>query len=132
MMVARVLIVDDETSHARRMASDLELEGFEVETASDSGRALALLGTGSFDLAVVDLMMPGTNGIQLARLLGERHVRTRVVLTSPYPLSEPQLLHADCGAVGFVAKPIDGAALASLLRGKLACLRAARASGAAA
>jgi two-component system response regulator MprA len=128
----RILIVDDEANHARVMSIGLELEGFEVKTAADSSQALALLGTGSFDLAVVDLMMPGTNGIQLARLLREQHPRTRVVLTSAYHLSEPQLLHADCGAVGFVPKPFDIMELASFLRGKLACGHPVNARGAAA
>jgi two-component system response regulator MprA len=114
------------------MAAGLRLEGFEVETASNSTQALALLAVGSFDLAVVDLMMPGTNGIQLARLLRERQPRTRVVLTSAYHLSEPQLRHADCGAVGFLPKPINVIELASFLRAKLMCRDAANASGAAA
>jgi DNA-binding response OmpR family regulator len=131
-VLPRVLIVDDEANQARRMATGLELEGFDVETAPDSGQALALLASGSFDLAVVDLMMPGTNGIQLARQLRERHLRTCVVLTSAYHLSEPQLLHADCGAVGFVPKPVDVIELASFLRAKLLSARAARGSGAAA
>lgn len=131
-MRTRVLIVDDDASHARGMAVGLRLEGFEVETASDSTQGLSLLAMGSFDLAVVDLMMPGMNGIQLARLLRERQPRTRVVLTSAYHLSEPQLRHADCGAVGFVPKPIDPHQLASFLRGKLCGRSASNASGAAA
>ena len=131
-MLTRVLIVDDEADQARQTAVGLELAGFEVETAYDSNQALSLLAAGSFDLAVIDLMMPGTNGIQLARQLRERHVRTRVVLTSTYPLSEPQLLHVDCGAVGFVSKSVNAVELASFLRAKLLCARAACASGAAA
>ena len=127
----RVLIVDDDATHAGGIAAGLRLEGFEVETASDSKQGLALLAMGSFDLAVVDLMMRGINGIQLARLLRERQPQTRVVLTSAYHVSEPQLRHADCGAVGFVPKPIDPHQLASVLRGKL-CGRSANASGAAA
>ncbi|HEY5242586.1 MAG TPA: response regulator, partial [Polyangiaceae bacterium] len=66
------------------------------------------------------LMMPGTNGIQLARLIRERFPLTSVVLTSAYHLSERQLVRADCGAVGFVPKPFDLTELARFLRGKLA------------
>ena len=73
----------------------------------------------SFDVAVVDLMLPGTNGIQLARLIRERHPRTRIVLTSAYHLSERQLHRVDCGAVGFVPKPFDLTELARFLRSKL-------------
>ena len=84
--------------------------------------ALGWLSNGAFDLAVVDLMMPGINGIQLARTLREQHPKTRVVLMSAYHLSERQLLRADCGAVGFVPKPFDLSELARFLRSKLTSL----------
>jgi DNA-binding response OmpR family regulator len=131
-VLPRVLVVDDETNHVRVMAIGLRLEGFEVETASDADVALGLLGAEPFDLAIVDLMMPGTNGIQLARLVRERHLRVRVVLTSAYHLSEPQLVRADCGAVGFVPKPFDLTELARFLRAKLSCEVASAPPGAAA
>jgi DNA-binding response OmpR family regulator len=115
----RILVVDDEPNHARVMAIGLRVEGFEVETAPDADRALGLLAAESFELAIVDLMMPGTNGIQLARLMREQHPHTRVVLMSAYHLSERQLVRADCGAVGFVPKPFDLTELARFLKNKL-------------
>jgi CheY-like chemotaxis protein len=115
----RVLVVDDVANHARVTAIGLRIEGFEVEMAADAEAALGLLASAGFDLAVVDLMMPGTNGIQLARVIRERHPQTRVVLTSAYHLSERQLVRADCGAVGFVPKPFDLTDLAQFLRSKL-------------
>src|SRR5438270_14016188 len=119
MAAPRVLVVDDEPNHARVMAIGLRVEGFEVETALDADGAMGLLATEPFALAIVDLMMPGTNGIQLARLVRERHPETRVVLMSAYHLSERQLVRADCGAVGFVPKPFDLIELARFLKGKL-------------
>jgi DNA-binding response OmpR family regulator len=123
--VPRVLVVDDEMNHSRVVAIGLRVEGFDVETAPDAEVALGLLSGGAdvaggvFEIAIVDLMMPGINGIQLARLMRERHPRTRVVLMSAYHLSEPQLIRADCGAVGFVPKPFDLTELARFLRIKL-------------
>ena len=102
------------------MAIGLRIEGFDVETAEDAEGALTQLAADPFDIAIVDLMMPGTNGIQLARLMRDRFPHTRVVLTSAYHLSERQLVRADCGAVGFVPKPFDLTELARFLRGKLA------------
>ena len=119
----RVLVVDDEANHARVMAIGLRIEGFEVETAARRRRARwRMLAGEPFDLAIVDLMMPGTNGIQLARMVRERYPQTRVVLTSAYHLSERQLVRADCGAVGFVPKPFDLTELARFLRAKLAAV----------
>lgn len=115
----RVLVVDDEPNHTRVLAIGLRIEGFDVTTACDSDTALAALGDVGADIAIVDLMMPGTNGIQLARKLRERFPEMRVVLTSAYHLSERQLLRADCGAIGFVPKPYDLSELARFLRAKL-------------
>lgn len=118
--MARILIVDDEENQVRALAIGLRLEGFEVFTAREAESALFLLGSEAIDIAVVDLMMPGTNGIELARKLRDAYPDTRVVLTSAYHLSERQLTRADCGVVGFVPKPYVLGELAEFLRAKLA------------
>jgi DNA-binding response OmpR family regulator len=115
---ARVLVVDDEANYARVTAIGLRFEGFEVETATNADGALEWLAKQTFHLALLDLMMPGTSGICLARILRERYAATRVVLTSAYHLSERQLVRVDCGAVGFVPKPCDMGELARFLRSK--------------
>ncbi len=112
--------MDDEASQARATAAGLRSEGFDVETAPGAESALRLLDHQRFHLAVVDLMLRGTNGIQLARLIRERHPDTRVAITSEYHLGGGQLLRADCGAVGFVPRALDTSALARFVRGKLA------------
>jgi DNA-binding response OmpR family regulator len=118
--VARVLVVDDEANHVRVLAIGLRIEGFDVLTATDADSAhRALAQNAGIDLVIVDLMMPGTNGIQFARDLRQRYPEMRVVLTSAYHLSERQLVRADCGAVGFVPKPYDLTELARFLRSKL-------------
>ena len=116
----KVIVVDDTEDHACVMATGLRFEGFEVETASNAENALRAKASGTFDVAMVDLMMPGTNGIALARMIREQSPHTRVVLMSAYPLSERQLVLSDCGAVGFVPTPFDLTELACFLRGKLA------------
>ena len=118
-MANRLLIVEEQANQARVMAIGLRLEGFDVETAATPAEALERLAEHAYDLAVVDLMLPGTNGIQLARIIRDRHPGTRVVLMSAYHLSERQLDRADCGAAGFVPKPLDLGELASFLRSKV-------------
>jgi DNA-binding response OmpR family regulator len=115
-----VLVVDEQDCQARLVAVGLQVEGFECETAGSAESALALLESHApFDVAIFDLMLPGMNGIQLARVVRERHPRTCVVLTSAYHLSERQLARADCGAAGFVPKPLDLSELARFLRTKV-------------
>ena len=117
--VARVLIVDDEENQLRALDVGLQLEGFQVYTAREADAALDSLQLEPVDIAIVDLMMPGINGIELARKIRDLYPDTRVVLTSAYHLSETQLTRADCGVVGFVPKPYVLAELAAFLRTKL-------------
>jgi DNA-binding response OmpR family regulator len=114
-----VLVVDDEANHVRVLAIGLRIEGFDVVTAPNAEAAVTTIGEKPVDLAIVDLMMPGINGIELARRLRDAFPKVRVILTSAYHLSERQLVRADCGAVGFVPKPYDLSELARFLRSKL-------------
>jgi DNA-binding NtrC family response regulator len=117
--VARVLIVDDEDNQVRSLTIGLRLEGFEVVVARDAENALHMLEADPADIAILDLMMPGTNGMELARKLRTLHPDLRVVLTSAYHLSERQLTRADCGVVGFVPKPYVLEDLVQFIRRKL-------------
>ena len=119
--MARVLIVDDEENQMRTLTIGLRLEGFEVGVARDAESALHVLRVEPADIAILDLMMPGTNGMELARTIRDLYPEVRVVLTSAYHLSERQLTRADCGVVGFVPKPYVLAELADFLRQKIAC-----------
>jgi DNA-binding response OmpR family regulator len=118
-MPTRILIVDDEDNHRKTLAIGLRLEGFETLEARDGEAALVVLETETADFAIVDLMMPGINGLDLARRLRFRCPELRVVLTSAYHLSERQLARADVVAIGFVPKPYRLEDLVSFLRGKI-------------
>lgn len=131
-MGAKILIVDDQANQGRALAIGLRLEGFEVATALEGEAALKHLAAEPADIAIVDLMLPGINGLELARRLHALYPGLRVVLTSAYHLSERQLLRADCGIVGFVPKPFALGELAAFLRAKLGAATAASPSAVAA
>ena len=116
----RVLIVDDEENQRRTLSIGLRLEGFDVVVASSSQEALRALGVAAagIDLALIDLMMPGLNGLELARQIRQLFPSVRVVLSSAYHLSARQVERADCGAIGFVPKPYRLAELCTFLRAK--------------
>ncbi len=131
----RVLIVDDEENQRRTLSIGLRLEGFDVVVASSAHEALVALGAcaaspeagatsagPAIDLALIDLMMPGLNGLDLARQIRRLFPNVRVVLSSAYHLSARQVERADCGAVGFVPKPYQLAELCSFLRSKTKAL----------
>lgn len=118
-MSARILIVDDEENQRRALSIALGLEGFYVEDAADGDEAMLRLEGQGFDLAIVDLMMPGINGLELARRLRFRWPDLRVVLTSAYHLTERQLERADVGAIAFVPKPYRFEDLVGFIHEKL-------------
>src|SRR5579883_2747373 len=91
----RVLVVDDEENYARVTAMGLELEGFRVETAGDADTALTSLREERFDVVMLALIMPETNGIELARIVHRRYPQTLVVLSSANHPTEKQLVRAD-------------------------------------
>lgn len=115
----RVLIVDDEPNQRRALSIGLRLSGFEVLTAASATEALEVLRASTVDIAMVDLMMPGINGLELARQMRVLHPSVPVVLTSAYHLSQRQLERADVGSVGFVPKPFCMDELATFLSTKI-------------
>ncbi|WP_437945955.1 response regulator [Sorangium sp. So ce296] len=117
-LMARMLIVDGENSQRRALSAGLSVEGFEVVFAASFQDALRILGASPVDVAMIDLMMPDLNGLELARHIRHAFPRVRVVLSSPYHLSARQVERADCGAVAFVPKPYKVGEICRFLRAK--------------
>jgi DNA-binding response OmpR family regulator len=127
MTAGRILIVDDEPHQRRTLSYGLTIEGFVVAQAADAAEALELLDVAPYDLAIVDLMMPGVNGLELVRRMRFRHPHVMVVLTSAYHLSDIQLRKIGLDAVAFIAKPYSLADISSYLRDRLERAALARA-----
>jgi CheY-like chemotaxis protein len=114
-----ILIVDDEENLRRTLALGLKVEGFDTLQASSGVEAIEILGRGEeVDLVLVDLMMPGLNGLEVARHVTRSFPHVQVVLSSAYHLSRSQLVRSNCGAIGFVPKPYSMSELARYLRDK--------------
>ena len=116
--MTRILVVDDEQNQLQTLAIGLRSNGFEVSIASTASEALDILAREPADIALIDLMMPELNGLELARQIRTQNPRVRVVLSSAYHLSARQVERADCGAVGFVPKPFALHELCAFLRSK--------------
>jgi DNA-binding NtrC family response regulator len=119
--VDRILIVDDEQGQRRSLAIALKYEGFDVTEAASSEEAIEVLATSSgFDAALVDVVMPGLHGLELARKVHSNHPRIKIVLVSAYHLSRRQLQLSGTGAVAFLPKPYQMNSLVSFLRERAA------------
>ena len=88
MKGARILLVDDEPEIVRLLTRRLRRKGCEVTPATDSGQALALLAQGPFDLAIVDFMMPGMNGLELAAQCCLRRPGLKILILTGSPVIE--------------------------------------------
>jgi CheY-like chemotaxis protein len=101
----RVLVVDDHAELRTAVREMLEGEGYAVEEAGDGPRALALLESGGFDAAVVDVRLPGMDGFALLAEAGRRGVACPTVLMSVVADAESARRATALGAVSLHAKP---------------------------
>jgi CheY-like chemotaxis protein len=113
----RVLVVDDEPSIRSLCRVNLELAGLQVAEAEDGVEALALIRRGSFDLVLLDVMMPRLDGWQVAEeLAADESTRDLPIVFLSARAERRDLEHGfDRGAVGYVAKPFDPLPLAGYL-----------------
>lgn len=119
MGTPHILLVDGNEAELLRMARGLEAEGFSVHTARTADEAEEQTRRVRPDLALVELHVPGTHGLHLARALRRLDASLVVVLTSAFELSGRQIERCDCGATAFVRKPQSPAEVAVALRNAL-------------
>jgi CheY-like chemotaxis protein len=114
-----ILIADDCEDTRHLYMKLLSLYGARVEAAVDGEDACERVDQKVFDLILMDLLMPGTNGIEAVRRLRKSGHRTPVLALSAYPEREHRRVAASAGFNGYVTKPTAGE---SLVRKILDCL----------
>ena len=124
----RLLLVDDEASLREPLADYLSRQGFLVEQASDAAKARAALLVTTPDLVLLDIMMPGEDGISLCRHLTESKDLPVIFLTARGEATD-RIVGLEIGADDYVVKPFEPRELVARIRSVLR--RAARAGGAA-
>jgi len=117
-----VLIVDDEAAVRESLRHALELEGYAVELAADGGRALAQIETATPDAVVLDVLMPGVSGLDVARRLRNNGNRVPILMLTARAAVDDRVEGLDAGADDYLVKPF---ALDELLARLRALLRRA-------
>lgn len=102
-----VLVVDDEIDICRNLSDILSAFGYEVETATNGPEALKLARQRPFDVALLDLKMPGMDGLTLYRELKKVHAGTVAMIVSAYAGGDTAREALDAGAWQVVQKPVD-------------------------
>jgi CheY-like chemotaxis protein len=122
---ARILVVDDDAANRNLLQRRLERQGYRVEVAATGSEALDRLATEPFDLALLDLAMPGMDGFEvLARLKADRHMRFVPVVVAAAPEELDSAVRAlQSGAEDYLLKPFDPVLLRTRIGGLLALHR---------
>ncbi|GAB2874376.1 response regulator transcription factor [Lentzea nigeriaca] len=110
-MVERVLVVDDDTTVRDVVRRYLEHAGYEVELAGDGESALRLMAAHEPDIVVLDLMLPGIDGLEVCRRIRERG-STPVVMLTALGEEEDRIAGLQIGADDYVTKPFSPRELA--------------------
>jgi DNA-binding NtrC family response regulator len=106
-MTERVLLVDDEEEFVETLAERMRSRGMEVATSNSGGDALELIDTDAFDVVVLDLQMPGMDGIEALERIKRRKPDIQVVLLTGHATVEKGVEAMKHGALEFLEKPID-------------------------
>jgi DNA-binding response OmpR family regulator len=119
-MSARVLIADDDAVVRDVVRRYLERDGLEVRVAGDGNEALRVLGTERIDVAVLDVMMPGPNGLSLCRTLRQGGDYTvPVILLTALSEEDDRIAGLEAGADDYLTKPFRPRELALRVRSVL-------------
>jgi CheY-like chemotaxis protein len=113
-MAARILIVDDNAVNLKLASALLELEGYEVAQAADAEQAQEMLAGVLPDLILMDIALPGMDGLALTRKLkaDERLKHIPVVALTAFAMKGDEEKARAAGCEGYITKPIDTRALA--------------------
>ncbi len=103
----RLLLVDDEVEFLEPMKARLERRGLACTTATSGEDALRLLGSDRFDCAVVDVKMPGMDGLELLRRVRRTWPDTAVVLLTGHASVELGVQGMELGAFEYLLKPVE-------------------------
>ena len=103
----KILLIDDEEEFANTLAERLELRGYETRTAVCGEDGLDLLANESFDIAVLDLMMPGMNGLDTLRHIKSKTPDMPVVLLTGHGSTREGMEGMRLGAFDYLMKPLD-------------------------
>ena len=110
-MSVKVLIVDDEENFVELLAERLEARGFLVRTALNGSDAVSIVGSEDIDVVLLDVMMPGKDGVTTLREMKQVRPLTEVIMLTGHGTVETGIAGMKLGAFDYLLKPSDIEAL---------------------
>lgn len=118
--MSKLLIVEDDKEIAMLERDYLELSGYETKVVDDGNQAAELALTGEYDLILLDLMLPGCDGLDVCRRIRDR-VDVPILMVTARSESVDKIRGLGIGADDYVAKPFDPAELVARVKAHLSC-----------
>lgn len=118
-MKESILVAEDEAKIARLLEIELEFEGYQVTKAMDGYQAMELYRTGSWDLIILDIMLPGFSGIEILRRIRSKDKQTPILLLTAKSSVEDKVSGLDLGANDYITKPFQIEELLARIRAAL-------------
>jgi DNA-binding response OmpR family regulator len=106
-MQTRILVVDDEQEFAVALSERLVLRGFEVETCLSGAEALEKVMANPYDVVLMDVAMPGMDGIETLKEIKKRRPLIEVILLSGRATLETAIQGLELGAIDYIKKPCE-------------------------
>jgi len=107
LLAAKILLVDDEEEFIDLMSQRLETRGLKVEAVSSGEAAVAAVADHSFDVAIVDLAMPGIDGIETLKQIKKERPDVEVIMLTGQATVKSGIEAMKHGATDFLEKPVD-------------------------
>jgi DNA-binding NtrC family response regulator len=111
-----LLIVDDDEKFLATIAERLGLKDFDVTTATEGKQAIKAAKKGAFDVAILDLKMPGMDGMELLQTLKKKHKFLEVVILTGFASIDSAVEATKLGAFSYLEKPYDFDKLLGVLK----------------
>ncbi len=112
----RILLVEDEKRMAQALCELLRQEKYDVDHFIDGMEGLLALETGTYDLAVLDVMLPNKNGFEIAASARKKGIKTPILMLTAKSDLEDTVMGLDCGADDYLTKPFMTKELLARLR----------------
>ena len=116
MLEHRVLLVDDEEDFVTYLAQRMKSRGVIVETANSGQEALEKAGNRNYDVVLLDLKMPGLDGIETLKRLKELDSELQIIILTGYGTVRTTVEALKLGAIDFLEKPADIREIMSIVR----------------
>lgn len=112
----RVLIAEDETSTAKALKMLLEKSNYSVDLAFNGSDAWLRITSGSYDVIVLDIMMPGLSGMEVLENIRKNHIATPVLMLTAKAELEDRIAGLNAGADDYLSKPFATSELIARIR----------------